>query len=58
MNFGFNPSMAVISGLGILGLLINLAFLVISIYMIILFIKLAHRGITALDIYINKNRPF
>ena len=27
----------------------------VSIYCLVLFIKLAHRGIKALDIYINKN---
>lgn len=34
---------------------IYLALIGLSIYCIVLFIKLAHRAIKALDIYINKN---
>jgi len=34
--------------------IIYLVFLGISVYALILFIKLAHRGIKALDIYINE----
>lgn len=47
-----------IFGFGVSGLviLINLALLSVSIYVLILLIKLARRGITALDIYIEKNR--
>lgn len=52
----YNPGFGI--GLGIFGILIYLAFLGLSIYLIILFIKLAHRGIKALDIYINKNRQY
>ena len=36
-------------------LLILIATMGLSIYCLILFIKLAHRGIKALDIYIDKN---
>lgn len=34
--------------------LVNLVLLGLGIYCLILFIKLAHRGIKALDIYINE----
>ncbi|WP_019004561.1 hypothetical protein [Cohnella laeviribosi] len=37
-------------------LLIYLVLIGVGIYCIVLLIKLAHRGITALDIYIQKNR--
>ncbi|MBW4080415.1 hypothetical protein [Paenibacillus sp. S150] len=48
------PGAFLISGLG---LMIWLAVVVICIYMFILFVKLARRGITALDLYIYaKNR--
>lgn len=36
--------------------IIYLAFLGISIYMFVLYVKLANRGINALDIYIEKNK--
>jgi len=38
-----------------LNLILMLLFLALSIYSFTLFIKLAHRGIKALDIYIKKN---
>jgi uncharacterized membrane protein len=42
---------------GLIYLIFMLAMLCVSIYAFILFVKLAHRGIDALDIYINeKNR--
>lgn len=40
---------------GLFSLLIFLAFLGLYIYLMVLFFKLAHRGIKALDIYISKN---
>jgi len=45
-------------GMGIFGIfyfLFMIAYLGISIYVIVLFIKLAKRGIQALDIYLSKN---
>lgn len=42
-------------GFGMFGLLIWLAFLGLTVYVMILFIQLAQRGIRALDIYIRKN---
>jgi hypothetical protein len=42
------------AGLGIVIALIYLIILVIWIYVFILFVKLAKRGIKALDIYINE----
>jgi hypothetical protein len=50
--------MGILGGLfGIVNLIFMLAMFGVSIYTFILFIKLAHRGIEALDIYINeKNR--
>ena len=42
---------------GLIYLIFMLAMLGVGIYTFILFVKLAHRGIEALDIYINeKNR--
>lgn len=41
--------------LGIIEGAINLVLIVLGIYSLVLFIKLAHRGIKALDIYINNN---
>ncbi|MNJ27195.1 hypothetical protein [Paenibacillus lentus] len=38
----------------ILAILIYLALIGLSVYCLILFIKLAHRGIKALDIYIHE----
>ena len=43
------------AGVGIFVFLFYIVFLVLGIYCTVLFIKLAHRGITALDIYISKN---
>jgi len=42
--------------LGFFGILIYLALIGISIYCLVLFIRLAHRGIQALDLYINEKR--
>jgi hypothetical protein len=39
-----------------LSILIYLVFVGLGIYCLILFIKLAHRGIEALDIYLNEKR--
>ncbi len=36
--------------------IIYIALLGVSIYCLVLFIKLAHRGIKALDIYLSKNK--
>ncbi|MCY6485494.1 hypothetical protein OW763_14260 [Clostridium aestuarii] len=47
--------MGVASGFSIIIMLIYFAFIGIGIYAFILFVKLAHRGIKALDIYIDKN---
>lgn len=46
---GFGTATALIS-------LLYIVFFGVSIYCLVLFIKLAHRGIKALDIYIDKNR--
>jgi len=43
-------------GFGMANLFLWLIFIAAWIYSFVLFIKLAHRGIKALDIYINKNR--
>lgn len=43
------------SAFGFFGLLIYLGTLALGIYCLILFIKLARRGIKALDIYLNKH---
>ncbi len=43
-------------GLGGFILLFNLALIGLGIYSMVLFIKLAHRGIKALDIYIDNNK--
>jgi hypothetical protein len=40
---------------GLFSILLFIAFSALFIYMFILFVKLAHRGIRALDIYIRKN---
>jgi hypothetical protein len=50
--------MGILGGLfGIVNLIFLLLMFGVSIYTFILFVKLAHRGIEALDIYINeKNR--
>lgn len=48
------------TGIGVLGIfpilifLVYLALIGLSVYCLILFIKLAHRGIKALDIYIHE----
>ncbi|MCY6372212.1 hypothetical protein [Clostridium ganghwense] len=47
--------MAYYSGFSMIIILIYLAFLGAGIYGFVLFVKLAHRGIRALDIYIDKN---
>ncbi|WP_181586433.1 hypothetical protein [Paenibacillus taichungensis] len=47
MSFSFFSTFAVLFNLVLLGL---------GVYILILFIKLAHRGIKALDIYINEKR--
>lgn len=52
-----------ITGFGIFGALLYLFFLGCGIYAFVLFVKLATRGITALDLYIadkieHKNRKF
>lgn len=55
---GYDPLAPMAAGLGIFLVLMYLGILGISIYCFILFIRVAHRGIKALDIYINKNgRP-
>jgi hypothetical protein len=48
MNAGAGPFVGII-------ILLYLAIIGISIYCLVLFIKLAHRGIKALDIYISKS---
>jgi hypothetical protein len=50
--------MGILGGLfGLVNLIFLFSMLGVSIYAFILFVKLAHRGIEALDIYINeKNR--
>lgn len=48
-----------LAGISIVTIIITLAYLALAIVCIVLFIKLATRGIKALDIYISKNsRPF
>jgi hypothetical protein len=42
--------------IGIVNLIVWLSIIVLGIYSFVLFIKLARRGIKALDIYIGKNR--
>lgn len=39
-----------------INLLLILALLSMGVYSLVLFVKLANRGIKALDIYINKNK--
>ena len=47
--------MGMLGGLfGIVNLIFLLSMVGVSIYTFILFVKLAHRGIEALDIYINE----
>lgn len=51
--------MSLIDAFGFIAILLQLLYFVcigIGIYCLILFIKLARRGITALDIYINKHK--
>jgi hypothetical protein len=48
-----NMSMASL-GFGLFNLVFMLGMLGVSIYGFVLFVKLAHRGIKALDIYINE----
>lgn len=43
-------------GFAVFLIIFYLLLVVLGIYCTILFIKLAHRGIKALDIYINNNR--
>jgi hypothetical protein len=45
------------AGIGMLTFLFMLAMMVLYIYMFVLFVRLANRGIKALDIYISKNSP-
>lgn len=47
--------MQVASAFGFFGLFIYLGTFALGIYCLILFIKLARRGIKALDIYLNKH---
>lgn len=53
---GFDKSMFLLSGLHILTVLLYLIIVGLSIYCLILFVKVARRGIIALDFYINKNK--
>ncbi|MBP1991159.1 hypothetical protein [Paenibacillus eucommiae] len=47
----------IVSGwFGLFGVLIYLFVIVIAIYCLVLFIRLAHRGIKALDIYIEEKK--
>lgn len=46
--FAFAPAALIFS-------VLSLIMMALSIYCLVLFIKLARRGITALDIYISKN---
>ena len=46
--------MAMVSFIGFIDLLMVLGVFVIAIYGFVLFVKLANRGIKALDIYINE----
>lgn len=56
---GLNPLAPVTAGLGILLILLYLAILGFYIYCVVLFVKLARRGIKVFDIYLGKNsRPF
>lgn len=48
--------MSYAAGMSIFILLLYLCILGVSIYGFILFVKLAHRGIKALDIYIDKHK--
>ncbi len=48
LKFGF--------GIGMINIVLWLFFIVAWIYSFVLFVKLAHRGIKALDIYIGRNR--
>lgn len=50
-----DPFGGLIAGLSIFLVIFYLAILVLFIYCTVLFIRLGHRGIKALDIYINKN---
>ncbi len=43
-------------GFGIFNIVLFLFFIVFWIYSFVLFVKLAHRGIKAMDIYISKNK--
>ena len=46
---------SIIGIMGILTSIIYIFLLALSIYCIILFVRLGHRGIKALDIYLSKN---
>ena len=48
LKFGF--------GIGMINIFLWLFFIVAWIYSFVLFVKLAHRGIRAFDIYIGRNR--
>ncbi|WP_438432571.1 hypothetical protein [Gorillibacterium sp. sgz500922] len=50
--------MAFAGGLSLFAMLINLVFLGAAIYLFVLLVKLAHRGIQALDLYIDEKRRF
>lgn len=50
-----NLPLGQLAGLGFISLILSLAYLVLIIICIVLFIRLATRGIKALDIYISKN---
>ncbi|MFD2699671.1 hypothetical protein ACFSVM_04260 [Paenibacillus shunpengii] len=50
--------MALYSAFSLFGILIYLVSIVVAIYLIVLFVKLARRGIQALDIYIDKHQGF
>lgn len=43
-------------GLGLFGVLFYLGFIALTVYCFVLYIKLATRGIKALDIYIEKSQ--
>lgn len=54
-----DEGMSLTYGFGLIAILLQLLYFVclgIGIYCLILFIKLARRGIAALDIYINKHK--
>lgn len=53
---GFDTSLFLMRGLHMLTILLYLVVVGLSIYCLVLFIKVARRGIVALDIYINKNK--